>query len=157
RDVNMLLGRGRDLLGLVNNLLELHRLESGDVHARPSPTQLTQLLDDCVAAAGYLVAERSLTLLTQYDQVPARALVDAVLLRRIVTNLLSNAMKFTDQGSVTLAAHQRGGELVLSIRDTGVGIASEDLPKLFHKFVQLEAAKTKRHAGTGLGLVIVKD
>lgn len=80
-----------------------------------------------------------------------------MLLRRILTNLLSNALKFTDRGVVTLRAARRDSGLVLSVLDTGLGISQQDRPRLFQKFAQLERTKTKRHAGTGLGLAIVKN
>lgn len=157
RDVQMLLSRGRDLSSLVNNLLELHRLESGEVKPRPSPTPIHELLEDCVEATRYLVLDRPVELVSECVELPESCVVDGVLLRRVLTNLLSNAAKFTDRGSVTLGAVARGPELELSVRDTGVGIKAEDLPRLFQKFTQLEPSKTKRHAGTGLGLVIVRD
>ena len=156
-DVRMLLNRGRDLLGLVNNLLELHRLESGDVQPQPSATYLSDLLDDCLDAARYLVLDRPVELVHEYAALPQCVLLDSVLLRRILTNLLSNAAKFTSQGRVTLSARFCQERLELGVSDTGIGIAEADLPKLFRKFTQLETAKTKRHAGTGLGLVIVRD
>ncbi len=80
---------------------------------------------------------------------PHIVLVDGILLRRLLTNLLSNAIKFTDRGQVTLLAEYHEGRLALAVKDTGIGISEQDRPKLFHKFVQLEAAKTKRYGGTG--------
>ncbi len=157
RDVRVLLSRGRDLLSLVNNLLELNRLESGDVRPEPDVTELVELLDDCIESARYLVLDRPVELVSEYATLPARVALDSVLLRRILTNLLSNAAKFTEHGRVTLTAGLHAEHLRLSVADTGIGIRTTDLPKLFRKFTQLDAAKTKRHAGTGLGLVIVHD
>lgn len=157
KDVEMLLSRGRDLLGLVNNMLELHRIESGDVKPSIEVTELIPLLSDCVDAARYLVSGRDVTIESRFISLPERASTDPVLLRRIVTNLLSNAAKFTEHGNVTLSAEARGAVLVIEVSDTGPGIAEQDLPRLFRKFVQLEATKTKRHAGTGLGLALVRD
>jgi signal transduction histidine kinase len=157
RDVQMLLGRGRDLLGLVNNLLELHRLESGQVEPQPTPTRIIELCEDCVAAAAYLVLDRPVELTQSYENVPKTMTLDGVLLRRVLTNLLSNAAKFTERGQVSLSARGRDDCIELCVADTGIGIAEQDLPKLFRKFTQLADTKTKRHAGTGLGLVIVRD
>ncbi|HEY1537705.1 MAG TPA: ATP-binding protein [Polyangiaceae bacterium] len=92
-----------------------------------------------------------------YSRKPIQVSTDAVLLRRVLTNLLSNALKFTDRGSVTLSARADGASLVISVRDTGLGIREQDQPLLFRKFAQLEGTKTKRHSGTGLGLAIVKN
>ena len=157
RDVNMLLGRGRDLLGIVNNFLEMHRIDAGEVEPLFEATDLRSVLDDCLDAAGYLVAERPIRLVPAYHDLRARPRTDAVLLRRVLTNLLSNAVKFTDSGTVTLSARCQGPTLAISVRDTGSGIREEDQALLFRKFAQLESTKTKRHAGTGLGLAIVKD
>jgi signal transduction histidine kinase len=157
RDVKMLLGRGRDLLGIVNNVLEMHRIEAGEVDPFFEQIDLKPLLTDCLEAAAYLVADRPVALIADYAEMSERLLTYAVLLRRILTNLLSNALKFTDSGSVTLSARGGGATLAISIRDTGPGIGPQDQSRLFRKFAQLEGTKTKRHAGTGLGLAIVKN
>lgn len=157
RDVEVLLNRGRDLLTLVNNLLELHRIEAGEVLPTLEPTPLVPLLEECLEATSYLIGERAIKLERHFVGLPEMVFTDSVLLRRILTNLLSNAAKFTERGRVSLTAQARGSDLVLEVSDTGPGIAEQDLPKLFRKFVQLEATKTKRHAGTGLGLAIVRD
>ncbi|MET0795212.1 MAG: ATP-binding protein [Polyangiaceae bacterium] len=157
RDVGMLLARGRDLLGIVNNFLEMHRIEAGEVEPYIEPVEVLPLLDDCLDAASYLIGERPIEVTRDYHEVPSHVSTDSVLLRRVLTNLLNNALKFTDRGSVTLIARQVGGQFVLSVRDTGLGIRAEDQARLFEKFAQLEQTKTKRHAGTGLGLAIVKN
>src|SRR5450631_3231 len=157
RDVKMLLGRGRDLLGIVNNVLEMHRIEAGEVETFFEQVELRPLLSDCLAAAAYLVADRPVVLVGDYAETSERLVTDAVLLRRVLTNLLSNALKFTDSGSVTLSARWLDSTLALNVRDTGLGIRPEDQSKLFKEFAQLEGTKTKRHAGTGLGLAIVKN
>ena len=157
RDVRMLLKRGRDLLGIVNNFLEMHRIEAGDVEPDFEPVEVRSLLDDCLDAASYLSDGRPIDLHREYQELPPQIVTDPVLLRRVLTNLLSNAVKFSDRGSVTLLAHGAGSELTIRVRDTGLGIGAEDLPNLFRKFGQLQATKTKRHSGTGLGLAIVKN
>ncbi len=157
RDVGMLLARGRDLLGIVNNFLEMHRIEAGEVEPCIEPVELLPLLDDCLDAASYLVADRPIEIRRDYRDLPSHLATDIVLLRRVLTNLLNNALKFTDRGAVTLVARQVGAQFVLGVRDTGLGIRAEDQPRLFEKFAQLEQTKTKRHAGTGLGLAIVKN
>ncbi len=157
RDVKMLLTRGRDLLGIVNNFLEMHRIEAGDVEPFFEPVEPRALLDDCLDAASYLVDGRPIELHREYQHLPSQIVTDPVLLRRVLTNLLSNAVKFTDRGSVTLLAHGLDGELTIRVRDTGLGMGTDDLPNLFRKFGQLQATKTKRHSGTGLGLAIVKN
>ncbi|HEY0466100.1 MAG TPA: ATP-binding protein [Polyangiaceae bacterium] len=157
RDVKMLLTRGRDLLGIVNNFLEMHRIEAGDVEPFFELVEPRALLDDCLDAASYLSEGRPIDLDREYSELPPQIVTDPVLLRRVLTNLLSNAVKFTDRGNVTLLADGLAGELRIRVRDTGLGISAVDLPNLFRKFGQLSATKTKRHSGTGLGLAIVKN
>ncbi len=157
RDVEMLLSRGRDLQALVNNLLELHRIEAGEVKPCLEVLKLRPLLDDCLASTHYALRGRPVSLESDYRELPERVVTDAVLLRRILINLLSNAAKFTEAGKVVLSACPVGSEFVVSVTDTGPGIRDEDLPRLFRKFVQLEATRTKSHSGTGLGLAIVRD
>ena len=82
---------------------------------------------------------------------------DRVKIRQILTNLMSNAAKFTDKGQIILSAALVGEEVVISVSDTGIGIRDKDLELLFQAFSQLEDAKTKRHEGTGLGLMITKN
>jgi signal transduction histidine kinase len=157
RDVRMLLVRGQDLLGIVNNFLEMNRIEAGEVEPFFEQVELAPLLDDCLEAAAYLVSGRPVALVREYSELDGSLRTDAVLLRRVLTNLLSNALKFTDRGTVTLSTRMLDQALAISVRDTGLGIREEDQASLFRKFAQLEATKTKRHAGTGLGLVIVKN
>ena len=82
---------------------------------------------------------------------------DRVKVRQILTNLMSNAAKFTDKGQIILSAKRNGEEVVISVSDTGIGIREKDIERLFEAFSQLEDAKTKRHEGTGLGLMITKN
>ena len=91
----------------------------------------------------------------RFRALPDSFVTDTVFLRRILDNLLSNAVKFTDSGTVTLAAHGIPGELVVSVIDTGIGIRSDDMDRLFTRFGQLENTHSRR-PGTGLGLAIVK-
>ena len=157
RDVRMLLTRGRDLLGIVNNFLEMHRIEAGEVDPFVESVDPRALLADCCDAAEYLIEGRPIVLVRALDQLPARIWTDSVLLGRVLMNLLSNASKFTDSGTVTLSARMQSDQLEVRVSDTGLGIRDLDLPNLYRKFGQLEATKTKRHAGTGLGLAIVKN
>jgi signal transduction histidine kinase len=104
-----------------------------------------------------LIADRPIVVERNYDSLPRQLTTDVVLLRRVLTNLLSNALKFTDSGAVSLLGRRVRDAVAISVRDTGLGIRADDQLRLFTKFAQLEQTKTKRHAGTGLGLAIVKD
>jgi signal transduction histidine kinase len=156
RHMELLLKRGQDLLGIVNNMLDLSKLESGAMTPFVEDVELGTLLEDQLHSAEALVGGKPVRFQLSLQSLPRAFPTDPVLLGRILSNLLANAVKFTDAGMITLAATGEGNAVRIAVRDTGVGIRDEDLERLFTKFTQLESTKTKRHAGTGLGLVIVK-
>jgi signal transduction histidine kinase len=156
-DAVLLLSRGHDLLGVVNNLLDFHKLEAAQTAPLLEEVDLRALLSEALEATRFLLQGKPLQLLLDLGDLPPRLLTDGVLLRRILTNLLSNAVKFTERGTVRLSAYQDDRGLCIEVTDSGAGIRSEDLGRLFKKFTQLEAGKSKRHGGTGLGLAIVKQ
>jgi signal transduction histidine kinase len=156
RNLAVLMGRGHDLLTIVDNLLDLSKIEGGAMEPLTEAVDVETFLQDVVAATEPLLAGRPVHLRVSFRALPKAFVTDPQLLRRILDNLLSNAVKFTEYGTITLAASGEGRDLVLSVIDTGIGIRSEDMSRLFRRFTQLEASKTKRRPGTGLGLAIVK-
>ena len=156
RHLFLLVARGQELLGVISNMLDLARLESGAMTFAPEPIDVSQALEELVQSAEHLLPGKLVSLTIAFRALPRTFVTDPVSLRRIVTNLLSNAIKFTDAGTVTLSAEGQGHWLVLGVSATGIGIRDEDRSRLFKKFSQLESTKTKRHKGTGLGLAIVK-
>jgi signal transduction histidine kinase len=156
RNLAILLGRTQDLLAIVDNLLDLAKLEAGAMLPVYEPLEMEPFLEDVVAAMGPLVAGRPIHFRVDFRSLPPTVVTDSQFLRRILDNLLSNAVKFTEHGSITLSVTGEARDLVLSVIDSGVGIRSEDLARLCRRFTQLEATKTKRRPGTGLGLAIVK-
>lgn len=156
KNLDRLRVRSLDLLGIVNNLLDISSLQAGALAPYPEEIDLPAFLDEAVASAVALAAGRPVEVVLDVGTLPPRFVSDPVLLGRIVGNLLSNAIKFTERGKVTLYAASNQGHLVLEVRDTGVGISAADCARLFTRFTQLESTRSKRHAGTGLGLAIVK-
>jgi signal transduction histidine kinase len=154
--VPLLLRASATLRGTVNNILDLSKLEAGRAVVARAPVQLASIADEIAALGRLLVGEKPVEVRTE---VPPGLILetDPQKLRQILVNLASNAAKFTDRGAVVLRA-ERDGELVrIAVADTGCGIRTEDLPRLFVPFGQLEEAHTKSHAGTGLGLVITRS
>ncbi len=154
--VPLLLRASAGLRGTVNNILDLSKLEAGHAEVNPAPVQVAALLDDAAALARLLAGEKPVAVRCEADA----GLVletDPHKLRQILVNLASNAAKFTERGEIVLRAGREGSAVRLSVTDTGCGIRSEDLPRLFVPFGQLEDAATKTHAGTGLGLVITRS
>lgn len=140
----------RHLLSLINDLLDLAKIESGNMLVRPEPIALRALLEDVVAMLGPLAAKKGLALTLEAPR-EVRISTDSRALKQILLNLGNNAIKFTDTGSVALELKPPGQnhELEISVTDTGIGIRPEDQGKLFQAFAQMDST---RREGTGLGL-----
>ena len=142
------------LLALVNNNLDLARMEAGELKVERAAHEARALLDDVVATLRMLAHEKGLTLEQEVAEGMPRALsLDAFRVRQVLINLLGNAIKFTAQGKVTLAARWKAGELRCEVRDTGPGIPADSLERIFQPF---QRAPGVTAAGTGLGLSITR-
>jgi len=157
RQLDVINSSGEHLLHVINDVLEMSKIEAGSVTANPAAFDLHALLDELESMFGLRAQDKGLALtVTRSPDVPCFVITDESKLRQVFVNLLANAVKFTEAGVVTLAAEGERSAVTIKVVDTGVGIRAQDLDRLFTKFTQLESTKTKRHAGTGLGLVIVK-
>ena len=149
---------GKHLLGVVNDMLDVAKIESGHMTLDPKPFDVRQILDELALAHAPLAQEKGLNLNTQFgDELPASLMSDPVRLRQVIHNLLNNAVKFTDQGSITLSAHWHNERLVVGVRDTGPGIDPAVQALVFERFRQGTAFMTREHSGTGLGLALVRE
>jgi signal transduction histidine kinase/ActR/RegA family two-component response regulator len=157
---------GHHLLDLVNDILDLARIESGQFQISPKPVELRRELDETVAMYRHAATERGLSLDLRVDRkLPAWVAVDPMRLRQVVANLVGNAVKFTDHGAVQVRVSVDPETPVadeqvavhLTVSDTGIGIAADDIPRLFQKFSQADGSMTRRHGGTGLGLAICRE
>ncbi|MBS1140163.1 MAG: ATP-binding region, ATPase-like:Histidine kinase, region:Histidine kinase N-terminal [Proteobacteria bacterium] len=149
---------GEHLLNLVNEILDLAKIEAGEMPFKRVPTPLASLVAE--TAAGYQVTATAKGLgfeLIMADGLPANLVTDPVRLRQILSNLLSNAVKFTEHGKIKLAVSPVGEEIAFAVTDTGAGIPPESREMVFEKFKQLENFLTREHGGTGLGLSLVKQ
>jgi signal transduction histidine kinase len=154
----VMLGQVERLGRLVDQLLELSKLESGEVPLRREPVALRPLVDELLSEVAVGVAGRSLELGNEVpdDLVPVRA--DRERLHQVLFNLVDNAVRFTpDGGSVTVAARRDGGSVEVSVADTGIGIAAEHLPRLFERFYRADQARAREDGGTGIGLAIARS
>ena len=147
------------LLTVINDILDFSKIEAGKMTVVREPFELRQVVDEAVQMLRLRAAEKGLQLTLDYDRhTPARVLGDAARVRQILLNYLSNAVKFTDRGEVRVKVDYQGQEsCVLSVTDSGMGIASDKQELLFTKFVQADAASGSRYGGTGLGLAICKQ
>lgn len=150
---------GRALLALLNDILDIARLEHGGVRLRAEVFDLAGLVEASCAAFSGAAAAKGLTLVTDIDgELRGRWTGDPVRLRQVLGNLVANGVKFTDEGSVTVRV-RRGGKtgLRFEVEDTGLGIAPEHLDDLFKTFSQVDTSMTRVHDGAGLGLAICRE
>lgn len=146
------------LLRLVNDLLEVIRLEEGRLELERQPIRFDLLLAEVVNAMGHLAKARGVRLSLASAEQALWVRGDRGALEKVLFNLLGNALKFTGAGgNVWVRCKHSGGRLICSVRDDGIGISSKDLPHVFERFRQADSSATRRYAGTGLGLALVKD
>jgi signal transduction histidine kinase len=147
---------GRHLLGLINDVLDLSKIEAGQLTLSPVDYSMRELVLDVVSATEALAAEKQLALEVDApaNLPPGRG--DERRLTQVLLNLVSNAIKFTEAGSVSIGAKAEDGHFLVTVSDTGVGIAPEDQARIFEEFHQVDSSSTRRKGGTGLGLAIAK-
>jgi len=151
------LSSGNHLSLIVDDVLDLSKLKAHGLTLEIVPVDLGRLLEECASTFQRPALDKGLDFIVDV-QPPTGWQVqgDPTRLRQIVFNLLGNAIKFTDEGQVTLSARKTGNDVVVSIIDTGEGIPADELPRLFLPFEQASVSTTRRHGGTGLGLSIVR-
>jgi signal transduction histidine kinase len=150
---------GTHLLGLINQVLDLSKIEAGKLELAPETVNLAPLIDEVVGTARQLAEQNKNRLVIDAAENLGTLVVDPMRLRQILLNLLSNACKFTQEGEVRLRARRvrNGRETIeLAVADTGIGMTGEQLGKLFQEFSQAEASTAKKFGGTGLGLAITR-
>ena len=152
---------GRHLLSLINDILDLSKIEAGRLQVESVDFELSAVLDNVASLIGQVALDKGLKIEIDHDQVPLWLRGDPTRLRQALLNYAGNAVKFTDSGFVALRARlqeDRGADLLVrfEVQDTGIGIAAEQLPRLFRVFEQADAATTRRYGGTGLGLTVTQ-
>jgi len=150
---------GEDLLTIINDILDFSKIEAGKLELDPRPFKLNTLLEDLAERYAPLAQAKGVELLCHTPIPPISVLGDSPRLAQVLTNLLSNAIKFTELGEVMLEVKQleitnESVKLHFGVRDSGIGISSEQKEKLFNAFTQADSSMTRKYGGTGLGLVI---
>jgi signal transduction histidine kinase len=147
---------GKHLLGLINDVLDLSKIEAGQLTLALADYSVTDLVRGVYVAVEPLATEKHLSLRLDLpaDLPPAHG--DARRLSQVLLNLVGNAIKFTDAGEVAISASSADGSLTLAVTDTGPGIAPADQAKIFEEFQQADNSMTRKKGGTGLGLAISK-
>jgi signal transduction histidine kinase len=148
---------GTHLLSLINEILDLSKIEAGKLDLNPEPVNLTRLIDEVIGTAGQLAEKNKNRLVVEAQENLGALTADSMRLKQILLNLLSNACKFTKEGEVALRVRKvaDGREWVeLAVTDTGIGMTAEQQAKLFQDFTQADSLTARRYGGTGLGLAI---
>jgi signal transduction histidine kinase len=153
-DLQIIYQNGRSLLGLIDSILDLSKIEAGKMDLELEEIDPVALLDEVKAMSAGLIKGRPIDLRYIRPEVAIRVLGDPDRLRQVFTNIAGNAIKFTESGVVAITATLEEGKFKVSIEDTGIGMSEEELERLFKPFQQVDGSITRRFGGTGLGLAI---
>ncbi len=149
---------GQNLLAIVNDILDISKIESGKMEFEAVPLSLQRVVSLAVRNQASRAHDRKLELVTRVDAALATEVIgDPVRLGQVVSNLVGNAVKFTEKGEVEVAARLVGDRVLISVRDSGVGIPPERIDAIFEAFTQSDGSTTRRFGGTGLGLTITRE
>jgi signal transduction histidine kinase/ActR/RegA family two-component response regulator len=148
---------GETLLAILNDVLDLSKIEAGRLELEAIDFDLEEVVTGAAASFSAVAAAKGLALVTDTASAAGLYHGDPTRLRQIISNLISNAVKFTDSGSVRVIARHDGSDLLLTVTDTGVGMSPEVIGRLFETFAQADASTTRRFGGTGMGLAICRQ
>lgn len=160
--MDMLDGSARNLLALINDILDISRIEAGSLAIQQTPFSLAKLLREVAGMYEKPAAEKGIDFaIQQPDDLPAALVGDPLRLKQVLINLVGNAIKFTSHGGVSIHIHRlhdtlQGSRLRFEVRDSGIGMAPETLQKIFNPFTQADASTARNHGGSGLGLAICR-
>jgi signal transduction histidine kinase len=157
--VNDILTSGRHLLDLINDVLDLTTVATGKLDFKPEKFSVNEAIRETCAIVKPMASEKNITITIEAPYGDGMATLDPLRFKQVLYNLLSNAVKFTpDNGEVKVVADiDERNQIRLQVKDTGIGIKEEDLPRIFSQFVQLDSGFAKRQQGTGLGLALTKQ
>lgn len=146
---------GNALLTIINDILDFSKIDAGHIELDPAPFNLREAVEDVATLVSSRAAEKDLELVVRVDpQLSDWFVGDVGRLRQILTNLVGNAVKFTERGHVLVEVLEEAGKIRFTVTDTGIGIPEDKLESVFEKFSQVDTSSTRRHEGTGLGLAI---
>ena len=156
-NIEIIVSEGERLTTLINDVLDIAKMEAGKIEWKMEPVRVEEVMKRAIAATSALFQQNGLKLIKELEPGLPEIRGDEDRLIQVVINLISNAVKFTEQGSVTLKVQRTDEQITTSVIDTGIGIAPEDQPQVFDKFKQVGDTLTDKPKGTGLGLPICKQ
>src|SRR5690606_4553179 len=149
---------GNDLLTLINDILDISKIEAGKLELQPRRVRVAPIAEKLQAVFGPSAADKGLAFRTEISADAPEIETDPQRLEQVLKNFLSNAVKFTERGEITLSVNRReDGRLAFSVRDTGVGIPVDQQQLIFEAFRQADGTASRRYGGTGLGLSISRE
>ena len=156
-DVNTIYSSGRHLLAIINDILDLAKIEAGEMRIDRKSVMLDKVASSVINSAAVLIKDKPVELLMSKREDVPPVFADELRLRQIITNLVSNAVKFTESGTVLVEVGCSDEQhAYIKVVDTGIGIAKDDLGTIFEQFRQVDGSSTRRAGGTGLGLTITR-
>jgi signal transduction histidine kinase len=155
-DIAAIRSSGKHLLGLINDILDLAKVEAGKLELNMAPLAMEPLIDEVMKHAAALLMNRPVELRREVASDLPPVLADEVRMRQVLLNLLSNASKFTNSGEISVGARANTSHVMLWVRDSGIGIAPDDQARIFGQFEQVESHDSRQRGGTGLGLSICR-
>jgi PAS domain S-box-containing protein len=157
QDLDVVWRNGLRLTKLVNTLLDFSRIEAGRARARYEPVDLAAVTAELASVFRSAIDRAGLEFTVDCPALDEPVYVDRDMWEKVVLNLLSNALKFTFDGSVVVRVRRDGNEAVVTIADTGIGVAAEEIPRLFERFHRIESAQARSNEGSGIGLALVQE
>lgn len=152
------LNAGESLLGLLNDILDISKVEAGKLSLENIPFSVRLLVEECVTLHAHQARRKRIDLVSDIEpDLPEHFLGDPTRVRQVLNNLMSNAIKFTDEGRVRIRVGHSGGSLRIDVVDTGIGMSTEGLHRIFSPFSQADAETTRLYGGTGLGLTLCRQ
>jgi PAS domain S-box-containing protein len=156
--VQVIYKSGQRLLTLINGILDLSKIEAGKAQPTPEPFRLREAVDLILTTSSSLIGPKNIDLSARYDDaLPDTIVSDPQMVHQILTNMIGNAIKFTEKGRVTLSVRYASGSLDFTLEDTGIGMSEEALKSIFEEFRQLDSSPVRKYQGSGLGLSIAKS
>lgn len=155
-DLQKIQSAGKHLLALINDILDLSKIEAGKMELYLEDFDIAGVVRDVAATVQPLIAKKNNTLIVHCPPDAGKMRADLTKVRQSLFNLLSNAAKFTENGEITLEVRRDGGDWLFTVRDTGIGMTAEQTAGLFEAFSQADASTTRKYGGTGLGLAITR-
>ena len=154
-DLQLIQKNGQHLLHLINDVLDMAKITAGRMNLSPERFRIQEIFDDVANIASPLANAKAISLqVEENSDMLVEIYADRTRIRQVMINVVNNALKFTDKGDVRIRADRRGENILIQVRDTGMGIPPEKLEAIFQEFTQVDTSSTRKAGGTGLGLPI---